>query len=379
MHPTTLVGFTVALLACGLATADEPARSPQQEFESLVRAQRDAQTAFRRASDAATTKDEKAQAMKDFQQQSAGFLKFIQTYPNDPVALKAMDWLLRREPAGQATTAAVQSLGDDLIKSQDMVDVCRSLGGLSNPNSERLLSTIIAKNPHRDVQGQARVAQCSILKDRLDSPRASPQSRAVIQSQLEKQLETLIEEYGDVKDFRGTLKETAEAELFEIRFLGIGATPPDLVGKDLDGKPLKLSDFRGKVVLVVFWGTWCGPCMAAVPEHVELLQKHANKPFAVVGITSDRDRAAAKKIGIEKRMTWQSWWDGGSNHGPIATKWNVSGWPTNYLLDATGTIRYKGDMLRASSVRRNAKGEFEQYRLLDDFADQLVNELEASK
>src|SRR3954447_2548220 len=110
MHPATLVGLTVAFLACCLATADEPAESPQKAFDALVQAQRDAQTTFRRAYDAATTKEEKAQAMKDFQQQSAGFVKFIQTYPNDPVALKAIDWLLRREPAGQATIVAVQSL-----------------------------------------------------------------------------------------------------------------------------------------------------------------------------------------------------------------------------------------------------------------------------
>lgn len=379
MCSKTLVVLALAVLTCGWTAAEEPGSTPQQEFDALVQGQREAQTAFSRANKTAATREEKEQAMKAYQQQGTGFATFVQKHPNDPVALKAMDWLLRREPSSQATSAAAQSLGDDILKSEEMADFCQLLGGLANANSERLLATIIEKNPHREVQGQARFAQCSILKQRLDSPRATVASRSPLQSQLEKQLEALIADYGEVKDFRGKLKESAEAQLFEIRFLGIGATPPDVVGEDLDGHSLKLSDFRGKVVLLVFWGTWCGPCMAAVPEHKELLEKLAGKPFAIVGVNSDQDREVAKTIGGEKGITWQSWWDGGSMHGPIATKWNVQGWPTNYLLDATGTIRYKGDLLRAVSARRNAKGESESFRLVDDFAERLVKELEANK
>src|SRR5262249_18430108 len=155
--------------------------------------------------------------------------------------------------------------------------------------------------------------------------------------------------------------------------------PPDIIGDDLDGQPLKLSDFRGKTVLLVFWGTWCGPCMAAVPEHVALLKRLDGRPFAIVGVNSDAQASTAKKIGGEKGITWRSWFDGGGTSGPIASQWNVDGWPTYYLLDAAGTIRFKGDSLRAVSVRKNAKGENEQYRLLDDAVDQLMKELDAGK
>jgi len=191
-------------------------------------------------------------------------------------------------------------------------------------------------------------------------------------------LEGVIEKYGDMKDFRGTLKDSAEAMLYELRFLSVGSSAPEIEGIDLEGNPLKLSDYQGKVLLLVYWGTWCGPCMADVPHEAALLKRMAGKPFDIVGVNSDADRANAHKIGTEKGITWKSWWDGGSNRGPIASRWNVHGWPTLYLIDAKGTIRFKGEMMRASSARKNAKGEFEQFRFVDDYADQLMKELETA-
>src|ERR1051326_2364394 len=126
MRSMMLVGLAMTFVFYARAAADEPAKSPKQEFDTLVRAQQDAQDAFSRANRAGTTKEERDKDTKEFQQQGAGFAKFIQAYPNDPVALKAMEWLLRREPSGQATTMAMQSLGDKIIKSQEMEDFCRS-------------------------------------------------------------------------------------------------------------------------------------------------------------------------------------------------------------------------------------------------------------
>ena len=70
------------------------------------------------------------------------------------------------------------------------------------------------------------------------------------------------------------------------------------------------------------------------------MKRLEGKPFALIGVNSDpkdRVRQAMKK----ENMTWRSWWDGGSTEGPIAKAWNVNGWPTIYVLDAKGVIRYK--------------------------------------
>ena len=61
-----------------------------------------------------------------------------------------------------------------------------------------------------------------------------------------------------------------------------------------------------------------------------------------MGVNSDRDREALKGVMTKEEITWRSWWDGGSTRGPIAGQFNVSSWPTIYVLDAKGVIRYKG-------------------------------------
>ena len=77
------------------------------------------------------------------------------------------------------------------------------------------------------------------------------------------------------------------------------------------------------------------------PHERSLVKRLADKPFALIGVNSD-PKATARKAVKEENLTWRSFWDGGNTRGPIATKWNVTSWPTIYVLDHTGLIRYKG-------------------------------------
>lgn len=96
------------------------------------------------------------------------------------------------------------------------------------------------------------------------------------------------------------------------------------------------------------------------PHERSLVKKYKNRPFALIGVNSDADRDRLKKTLVDKNLTWRSFWDGGSTNGPIATTWNVSGWPTIYVIDAAGRIRYK-----------NARGDD-----LDAALEKLVKEAE---
>jgi peroxiredoxin len=66
-----------------------------------------------------------------------------------------------------------------------------------------------------------------------------------------------------------------------------------------------------------------------------------NKPFVLIGINSDPSKDVLKKVIADEKMTWRSFWDGGNTSGPIATKWNIHGWPTLYVVDHRGVIRHK--------------------------------------
>ena len=80
------------------------------------------------------------------------------------------------------------------------------------------------------------------------------------------------------------------------------------------------------------------------------MKKFEGKPFVLLGVNSDRYKDELKEAMAENQITWRSWWDGGSPLGPIAKTWNVRGWPTVYVLDAKGIIRYKNPRDKALDV-----------------------------
>jgi hypothetical protein len=97
------------------------------------------------------------------------------------------------------------------------------------------------------------------------------------------------------------------------------------------------------------------------PHERSLVKRLEGRPFALLGINSDSDREQLKKVLEKEQITWRSFWDGGGTGGPIATRWNVHAWPTIYVLDAKGVIRYR-------DVREEP---------LDRAVDALLKEIEA--
>jgi hypothetical protein len=78
------------------------------------------------------------------------------------------------------------------------------------------------------------------------------------------------------------------------------------------------------------------------PHERSLVKKMADKPFALVGVNSDPDLLALKKVLEEEKITWRSFWNGKEGtRGPISTEWNVQGWPTLFVIDHKGVIRHK--------------------------------------
>ena len=77
------------------------------------------------------------------------------------------------------------------------------------------------------------------------------------------------------------------------------------------------------------------------PHERSLVKRLEGKPFALLGINSDRDRAALKHLLESEKITWRNWWDGGSTEGPIASRWAVLAWPSIYVLDHQGVIRFR--------------------------------------
>jgi thiol-disulfide isomerase/thioredoxin len=104
-----------------------------------------------------------------------------------------------------------------------------------------------------------------------------------------------------------------------------------------------LSDYRGKVVVLRFSAEWCGICRTLNPYERLMQELYANWPFAILSVETGSSQQAMKKLKTDAGLTYRSWWDAlpeGGGSGPIATAWNVGGYPSIYVLDGDGVIRF---------------------------------------
>ena len=120
--------------------------------------------------------------------------------------------------------------------------------------------------------------------------------------------------------------------------LAIGKPFPAFAEKDLNGQPLTLADFKGKVVLIDFWATWCGPCVAELPNVLAAYEKYHGKGFEVIGISLDQSRDALTGFIKEKNMKWVQYFDGLGWNNKLGEQFGIHSIPATFLLDGEGKI-----------------------------------------
>lgn len=116
-----------------------------------------------------------------------------------------------------------------------------------------------------------------------------------------------------------------------------GAATPPLVLKDLSGKTHNLKDYRGQVVLINFWATWCPPCRAEMPSMQRLKEKMAGRPFVILAVDMGETEDAVKSYIREIKTDFAVLMD---KDGHALKAWKVFAFPTSYVVDAQGKIRY---------------------------------------
>lgn len=117
-----------------------------------------------------------------------------------------------------------------------------------------------------------------------------------------------------------------------------GAPFPPFDEKDMNGKPFSLAAFKGKVVLVDFWATWCPPCVAEMPNVVAAYKKYHDKGFEIAGISLDESRSALDAFLKKNDMTWPQYFDGKGWDNVLAGKYGIRSIPATFLLDRDGKI-----------------------------------------
>src|SRR5262249_22974581 len=141
------------------------------------------------------------------------------------------------------------------MKPDRIAQLCQALSYSTDEVSESFLRTLLEKDSRREVQGLASLTLAQELKRRLEmTPTGDEATAARVRSESEKLLRRAVDEFGDVKlAIGGTVGDKAQLELDDILHLAVGKVAPEIVGQDQEGNKFKLSDYRGKVVLLDFW------------------------------------------------------------------------------------------------------------------------------
>jgi hypothetical protein len=159
--------------------------------------------------------------------------------PKSPAALDALLWAVRHSYHDEKVAPrALALLKEHHIESEKLADACQMLAYSRSKENREFLKTVVEKNPHDKAKGAASLALGQMLAE------SDPQ-------EAEKHFNAVIEKFGSKSQ-----KERAKGELFEMHNLAIGKVAPEIEGEDVDGKKFKLSDYRGKVVVIDFWGDW---------------------------------------------------------------------------------------------------------------------------
>lgn len=282
-----IVKVVFALVFCSsLALAQDKPATPAEKYETLLKEEQSGSDDLSKAK----TAEERKQVQARLAKIPLRLLELAEENPNDPVALEV---LIRTVSTINGTAFPVggkDSLGEralallqrDHLRSQKLGRVCQQVLFGFHKSHETFLRAVLEGNPHREVQALACLSLAQYLNDRLNRLALLPdqpelveryhrvfgkdyveelqrQDRAAVAREAELLFVRAADQYSDAEipvtyfGSGGKVGEKATAELFQIRHLAVGKVAPEIEGEDQDGKRFKLSDYRGKVVLLDIW------------------------------------------------------------------------------------------------------------------------------
>jgi peroxiredoxin len=381
------VGLAWLLGATALGIQAAPAPTLKQQFEALLLEYQAAEVAWNQKYGAGQLADPQAQLIARYRdwpgwKYAPRFVQLAEEGGQDQAASDALVWVSGLAP--QVGTGDIELVPayrrafellaqGNRLEDRRVIEACRQAFRYPSPWTEEYLRTAIAQSGNREVRGLACLFLARLLESRRISAvdpwferegltpfqsflrlRQDPAFVAylkttdpkAVEEESEQTLERVIREFGDVvvNDLRPragkqTLAELARAELNDLRKPDLGKPALDIGGMDATGKPLKLSDHRGRVVVLVFFPDWDEDCRKLYAPLRRLAEQHKDRPFSLLGVDCDKDPGRLHEAVGKNEISWRCWLDG--LNGQIAKSWGIVRLPTIVVLDPTGVIRFK--------------------------------------
>ena len=278
---------------------------------------------------------------------SLKFLHFGESHKDDATGLDSLAFALHTcgGPFDKSGTwnAALKNIGASHLNRPEIRKLLPTLAEIDDDAAHGVMREIIAKHPDRKVQAKA----CKTLAMGLMSAAETGEAlkkKEFEPEQLEKQTSKayvarlMARTESNAKEAEALMKTVAEKYGDVMPDLSVGKAAPEISTQNIEGKAAKLSDLKGKVVVLDFWATWCKPCRDMIPHEREMVAKLKGKPFTLVSISADEDKKELNEFLEKEKMPWTHWWSG---DGGVVEDWDIEQFPTIFVLDDKGVIRFK--------------------------------------
>lgn len=232
-----------------------------------------------------------------------------------------------------ATEAAMADLKDLVTKINGKIQSGKTTEADLGDNLKEF-DALIAKN--KDAKPEAKAQILSMKAQLYLEVLQDPEKALPIFKQIKTDFPTL-QTKENVDEVITTVQAMVDRK--KIRdALAPGKPFPDFQETDVTGNPLSISKYKGKVVLIDFWATWCPPCVAEIPDLQKAYDKFHDKGFEVVGISLDVEKGKLEQFVKQRKIAWPQFFDGKRWENKLAQKYGVDQTPTTYLIDKDGNI-----------------------------------------
>jgi thiol-disulfide isomerase/thioredoxin len=274
--------------------------------------------------------------------------------------LEAADKILETKPTGAARVAALKAKIEALVALDQQGDeqAKKKLGDLADELKDdkqlevaRLVKPYIGFAAKTDVAAAKNPEQPRSWVELRPKLAAAPEDMALAKEAIQSvqsiegsgQTDEAVKAYRELSAILAKSKDpqiAAQAGGFDgiVRRLMLPGKPIEIRGKLVDGTPVNASAIKGKVVLVDFWATWCGPCKAELPNVLANYEKYHSRGFEVVGVSCDDDKAALVKFIEDQKLPWPIMFHDPTEGPGMADYYGITGIPTAILTNKKGEV-----------------------------------------